>query len=61
MENEIEQTLETPDEDQPDTVKIIYGRKPKKLPAWMVLVSEMTRALTNAANLDDFRTNFAYN
>ena len=59
MENEIEQTLETPDEEQPHSNKIIYGRKPKKLPAWMVLVSEMTRALTNAVDLEEFRTNFA--
>ena len=37
----------------------MYGKITKKLPAWMVLVSEMTKALTNASNLEDFRNSFS--
>ena len=59
MENHIKQTLETLEEDLPTTDRIIYGRKPKTLPAWMVIVTELTRALTTATDLEDFRINFA--
>ena len=59
MEREIDETLEKPDAEQSEQDKVMYGKITKKLPAWMVLVSEMTKALTSTSNLEDFRNSFS--
>ena len=58
MEAEINETMEIADDDQSDENKIIYARTNNKLPAWMVIVVELTKALSRATNIEDFRTSF---
>ena len=58
MEAVIKESMEKADDDQPDENKVIYARINNKLPAWMVIVVELTKALSRATDIEDFRTSF---
>ena len=59
MEIDIKETLEKADDDQLETDRVLYGPNTNKLPAWMVIVVELTKALASATDLNNFRTSFS--
>ena len=58
MEAEIKETVEKADEDQSESDRVIYPRV-NKLPAWMVIVVELTKALSSATDIEEFRNSFS--